>query len=71
MRFCLTTIHSMGGYQDLIAYANSDNLETCRSELKEVLEECILFRISCHLPLPIADGIELRVKEQTDEKTSL
>jgi len=44
-------------------YANSDNLETCHSELKEVLEEWILFRISRHLPLPIVDGIELKIKE--------
>ncbi len=44
-------------------YANSDNLETCRSELKEVLEEWILFRISLHLPLPVVDGIELKIKE--------
>ena len=44
-------------------YANSDNLETCRSELKEVLEEWILLSISHHLPLPIIDGIELEIKE--------
>ena len=44
-------------------YANSDNLETCRSELKEVLEEWILLSISRHLPVPIIDGIELKVKE--------
>jgi len=44
-------------------YANSDNLETCRSELKEVLEEWILLSISRHLPLPIIDGIDLKVKE--------
>jgi len=44
-------------------YANSDNLETCRSELKEVLEEWILISISRHLPLPIIDGIDLKVKE--------
>ncbi len=44
-------------------YANSVNLETCRSELKEVLEEWILLSISRHLPLPIIDGIDLKVKE--------
>ncbi len=44
-------------------YANSDNLETCRSELKEVLEEWILLSISRHLPLPIIDGMDLKVKE--------
>ncbi len=44
-------------------YANSDNLETCRSQLKEVLEEWILLSISRHLPLPIIDGMDLKVKE--------
>ena len=44
-------------------YANSDNLETCRSELREVLEEWILISISRHLPLPVIDGIDLKVKE--------
>jgi len=44
-------------------YANSDNLETCRRELREVLEEWILLSISHHLPLPVVDGIELKVKE--------
>ncbi len=44
-------------------YANSDNLETCRRELREVLEEWILLSISRHLSLPIVGGIELRIKE--------
>jgi len=44
-------------------YANSVNLETCRSELREVLEEWILLSLSRHLPLPIIDGIDLKVKE--------
>ena len=44
-------------------YANADSLEACRDELEEVLEEWILFRISRNLPLPVVDGIELRIKE--------
>ncbi len=44
-------------------YANSVNLETCRLELKEVLEEWTLLSISRHLQLPVVDGIELVVKE--------
>ncbi len=44
-------------------YANSDNLESCRSELKEVLEEWVLLSISRHLPLPVIDGLDLKVKE--------
>ena len=44
-------------------YANAKNLETCREELEEVLEEWILFRISRNLPLPVVNGIELSIKE--------
>jgi len=43
-------------------YSNTDNLETCRQELEEVLEEWILLRISRHLDLPVVDGIELTIK---------
>ncbi|MBL7208554.1 MAG: type II toxin-antitoxin system HicB family antitoxin [Dehalococcoidia bacterium] len=44
-------------------YANSDNLENCRNELEDVLEEWLLFRISRRLSLPIVDGIDLRIRE--------
>jgi predicted RNase H-like HicB family nuclease len=44
-------------------YANSEDLETCRNELKEVLEEWIMLGISRHLALPIVDGIRLVVEE--------
>jgi predicted RNase H-like HicB family nuclease len=44
-------------------YANAEDLETCRSELKEVLEEWIMLGISRHSPLPIVDGIRLVVEE--------
>jgi len=44
-------------------YANTDNLETCRQELEEVLEEWILLRVSRHLDLPVVDGIELSIKD--------
>ena len=44
-------------------YANSTTLEECREELEEVLEEWILFRISHSLPLPVVEGIELKIKE--------
>ena len=40
-------------------YANTTSLEECREELREVLEEWILFRVYRHLPLPVIDGIEL------------
>ena len=44
-------------------YANAQTLEDCREQLKEVLEEWILLSISRHLPLPVIDGIDLKVKE--------
>jgi predicted RNase H-like HicB family nuclease len=44
-------------------YANSDTLEGCREELREVLEEWVLFRIHRNLSLPAIEGIELTIKE--------
>lgn len=44
-------------------YANAEDLETCRNELKEVLEEWILLSMSRHLPLPVIDGIKLVIEE--------
>ena len=44
-------------------YSNAKNLEECREELEEVLEEWILFRVSKNLDLPIVDHIELAVKK--------
>ncbi len=49
------------GFQGV--YANAETLEACRDELEEVLEGWILLRVSLHFPLPIVDGIELRVGE--------
>jgi len=44
-------------------YANAGDLEGCRSELKEVLEEWILLGISRHSPPPVVDGIQPVVEE--------
>ncbi|HOF89117.1 MAG TPA: type II toxin-antitoxin system HicB family antitoxin [Armatimonadota bacterium] len=44
-------------------YANADTLEACRDELEEVLEEWLFFRISHHLPLPIINDMELKIKD--------
>ena len=44
-------------------YANAATLEDCRAELAEVLEEWVLFRVSRSLPLPVVDGLELKIKE--------
>jgi predicted RNase H-like HicB family nuclease len=43
-------------------YANATTLEACRDELREVLEEWILFRVSRNLPLPVVDGRELTIR---------
>lgn len=44
-------------------YANAATLEVCREELREVLEEWVLFRVHRQLALPVIDGIELTIKE--------
>jgi predicted RNase H-like HicB family nuclease len=36
-------------------YANAETLETCRSELEDVLEGRILLRVSLHFPCPSLD----------------
>ncbi len=50
----------ISGFQGV--WANAALLEDCRIELQEVLEEWLMFRISRHLPLPIVDGMELRIE---------
>jgi predicted RNase H-like HicB family nuclease len=45
-------------------YANAPTLEECRSELAEVLEDWLLFRIYKNLHLPKIDGIELTVDKE-------
>jgi len=42
-------------------YANAATLEGCRDELREVLEEWLLLRVSRGLPIPAAGGITLTV----------
>lgn len=44
-------------------YANAETLEECRGELREVLEEWVLFRVYKNLQLPTIDGLELLFKE--------
>lgn len=40
-------------------YANARDLETCRTELEEVLEEWLFFRISRNLPIPTLNGLNI------------
>jgi predicted RNase H-like HicB family nuclease len=49
------------GFQGV--YANANQLEACREELEEVLEEWILLRVSHGLTLPTLEGIELTIRE--------
>jgi predicted RNase H-like HicB family nuclease len=44
-------------------YSNADNLEDCRDQVREVLEEWVLFRVHRNLPIPAIDGIEIAIKE--------
>ncbi len=44
-------------------YATAATLEECRDQLREALEEWVLFRIHRQLTLPVVAGIELVVKE--------
>ena len=43
-------------------FANGTTLEACREELREVLEEWILLRVSRNLSLPIVEGRELMIR---------
>lgn len=42
-------------------WANADNLEKCREELREVIEEWILLRVSKNLPIPKIESINLNI----------
>jgi predicted RNase H-like HicB family nuclease len=44
-------------------YSNADTLEECREQIREVLEEWVLFRVHRNLSIPAIDGIELVIKE--------
>ncbi len=44
-------------------YSSAKNLEECRKQLAEVLEEWVLLRIYRHLRMPIFNGVKLTVKE--------
>ena len=44
-------------------YADADTLEACREQLREVLEEWLLLRVSRNLPVPEVSGISLVIRE--------
>ena len=43
-------------------YANAGSLKACREELRKVLEEWILIRVSQGPPVPVVDGHELTIR---------
>ncbi len=51
------------GFQGV--YANAETLEACQEELREVLEEWIILGLRMGHSLPIVDGIELAVRQET------
>ena len=44
-------------------WANAPTVEACRSELLEVLEEWLLLKLRDGDPIPVVDGIELKIAE--------
>ena len=44
-------------------FANAAELETCRDQLEQVLEDWVFLGISEHHPIPVLEGIDLTVKE--------
>jgi predicted RNase H-like HicB family nuclease len=45
-------------------FANATTLEQCRRELREVLEEWILFRVHKNLPIPPIDNVEIVIRKE-------
>ena len=43
-------------------WANAENIEDCRRELIEVLEEWILLKTRDHEGIPVVEGIDINVK---------
>jgi predicted RNase H-like HicB family nuclease len=52
---------SIPGFEGV--WADGASVEECREELEEVLEEWLLFRLSRQMPVPVAGGIDLVVRE--------
>ncbi len=48
------------GFQGV--FANADNLEDCRQQLQEVLEEWLVLGLRMGHPLPVVDNITLVAK---------
>lgn len=44
-------------------WANGATVERCRKELSEVLEEWVLLKLRDNDPIPVIDGIEIKIAE--------
>ena len=44
-------------------YSNAPHLEECARLLEEVLEEWLLLRLSRGFPIPVVDGLDLKIKD--------
>ena len=44
-------------------WGKAKTLEKCRDELREALEEWIVFRLKNNLDLPVIEGIDLNIAE--------
>jgi predicted RNase H-like HicB family nuclease len=51
------------GYEGV--WANGDNIEACRRELMEVLEEWLLLKIKDNEPIPTIKGIDINIRKVT------
>jgi predicted RNase H-like HicB family nuclease len=49
------------GFQGI--YSSADTLEECRNLLAEVLEEWVLLNIADNTPLPVVDGISIKISK--------
>lgn len=54
------------GFQGV--WSNADDLESCRNELVEVLEEWLVLRLQENLPIPVVDGIDLIYKKAEEKE---
>jgi len=44
-------------------WSNAETVEQCRQELLEVLEEWLVLKIRDRDPIPVIEGVEIRIKE--------
>ena len=45
-------------------WANGNSVEECRDELQEVLEEWLILKIRDNDPIPIVNGLDLKITEK-------